>query len=129
METNLHQTVKITTKKQISSALFVLECPICKKWVASSSERKYLPQYSICNGQEIKPLKINQSPNPKFVNVKFKVTKIEDLRKSNSSLELGKVYSGLLNTATNAVSWTDNVNEQEWVFWVGSTCIIIKDEA
>lgn len=58
--------------------------------------------------------------------VTFRVTKIEDVRKSNSSLQVGQVLTGVLNTNNNAIHWTDPVNDQDWVFWVNSTCDIIK---
>ena len=34
-----------------------MECPICGKWVASASERSFLPQFSTCDGTEPKILK------------------------------------------------------------------------
>src|SRR5690606_2585916 len=58
--------------------------------------------------------------------VTFRVTKIEDVRKSKSSLQVGQVLTGVLNTNNNAILWTDPVNDQDWVFLVNSTCDIIK---
>lgn len=56
--------------------------------------------------------------------VKFKVLEIMDKRNWGSSLEIGKIYTGIL--VKNYVYWTDPMNEQEWVFFVGQTCEIIK---
>lgn len=62
----------------------------------------------------------------KAIEVVFKVTKIEDVRKSNSLLEVDKEYSGFLNTNNNSVFWEDKGSNQSWVFWVGDTCKIVK---
>ncbi|WP_026715215.1 hypothetical protein [Flavobacterium daejeonense] len=62
----------------------------------------------------------------KAIKVVFKVTKIEDVRKSNSLLEVNKEYSGFLNTNNNSVFWEDSGSGQSWVFWVGDTCKILK---
>lgn len=62
----------------------------------------------------------------KTMEVIFKVTKLEDSRKSNSSLEIGKTYPGILNLNTNAIFWEDPSNGQSWVFWVSDTCEIVK---
>lgn len=62
----------------------------------------------------------------KGIEVNFKVTKIEDVRKNGSLLELNKEYSGILNPNNNAVYWEDIGSGQSWVFWVGDTCEIIK---
>ncbi|MDR1926944.1 MAG: hypothetical protein LBQ13_04710 [Endomicrobium sp.] len=58
--------------------------------------------------------------------VKFKVTKITDSRKSGSTLELGKIYEGFQDNY-NRVHWKD-FNGDEWVFWVNDTCELILDE-
>lgn len=40
---------KIYQKKTIHKALHVIECPKCGKWLASASEREYLPEFSTCD--------------------------------------------------------------------------------
>ncbi|PWN59155.1 hypothetical protein [Chryseobacterium oncorhynchi] len=59
--------------------------------------------------------------------VKFKVLKLDDIRKSGSSLEINKCYSGLYFPGNNCVHFTD-INKQNWSFWVGDTCIIMESE-
>lgn len=39
---------KLTEKKQINTALWVIECPGCGDYLASASERGFLPEYSYC---------------------------------------------------------------------------------
>src|SRR5690606_10369640 len=58
--------------------------------------------------------------------VTVRVTKVEDVTKSKSSLQVGLVLTVLLNSNNNAILWIDPVNDQDWVFWVNSTCDIIK---
>ncbi|CEN52678.1 hypothetical protein [Capnocytophaga canis] len=58
--------------------------------------------------------------------VKFKVTKILDTRKSKSTLELGKQYVGVQDIKRKEIIWwTDPANDQEWVFYVGETCELV----
>ncbi|SIT96834.1 hypothetical protein SAMN05660493_01529 [Epilithonimonas bovis DSM 19482] len=59
--------------------------------------------------------------------VVFIVTEIADIRKTASSLEIGKEYVGMFIESNNSVSWTDPINEQDWVFWVGDTCEIVNN--
>lgn len=58
--------------------------------------------------------------------IKFKVLRLEDSRKTNSTLEVGSIYTGTLYP-DNCVYFTD-INEQQWCFYIGDTCSII-DEA
>lgn len=62
------------------------------------------------------------STSPAF----FKVTDIIDKRNWGSSLEVGKVYSGMHNPNNKAVYWTDPRNSQDWVFYVGDTCELVN---
>lgn len=63
----------------------------------------------------------------KTVEVNFRVLKIEDTRKCNSILKVNATYKGILNKNTNAVYWEDSGSNQDWVFWVGDTCVIINE--
>jgi hypothetical protein len=54
--------------------------------------------------------------------VYFLVTDIIDKRNWGSTLELGQVYTGILDG--NKIHW-DDVNEQSWVFYVGQTCELV----
>lgn len=62
----------------------------------------------------------------KGIDVIFKVTKIEDTRKTGAVLEIGEEYEGILNPNNNAVYWEDKGSDQSWVFWVGDTCELVK---
>lgn len=55
--------------------------------------------------------------------VKFKVTEICDTRKSGSSVELNALLEGSFD-GKNSVFYND-VNGQEWVFYVGDTCELV----
>lgn len=61
--------------------------------------------------------------NPKFV--KFEVLKIEDIRKTGSTVSVGKVLKGLYYKNSNTVFFSDD-NGQDWTFYVGDTCKIIE---
>lgn len=56
----------------------------------------------------------------------FVITELADIRKQNSTLEIGKEYTGTFHEKNNSVWWTDPMNEQNWVFWVDDTCEIVK---
>lgn len=56
----------------------------------------------------------------------FVVTELVDIRKSESSLEVGKEYTGTLRETNNSVWWTDPMNNQDWVFWIDDTCKVVK---
>jgi len=55
--------------------------------------------------------------------VRFKVIKIDDVRKYGSVLEIGVAYSGILSG--KSVQWTDPGSDQDWSFYIGATCEII----
>ena len=40
---------KIYRKKMLYPGMYVIECPICGRIVASSSERSALPEFSTCD--------------------------------------------------------------------------------
>lgn len=62
---------------------------------------------------------------PKYV--KFEVLKIEDIRKTGSTVAIGKVLNGLYYPQSKTVSFSD-VNGQDWTFYDGDTCRVIKQE-
>lgn len=53
--------------------------------------------------------------NPKFV--KFEVLKIEDIRKTGSTVAIGKILRGLYYESSNTVFFSDE-NGQDWTFYV-----------
>lgn len=57
--------------------------------------------------------------------VRFEVLKIEDIRKTNSTIEIGKTFLGSLYS-DNCVYFTD-INDQEWCFYVDDTCRIVDN--
>lgn len=59
--------------------------------------------------------------------VKFKILKIEDIRKHGSTVEVNKVFSGIYYPSNNCIQFTD-INNQDWSFSVGDTCIIVYSE-
>ena len=65
---------------------------------------------------------------PVGVPAKFKVTEIIDKRNWGSTLEIGRTYDGTYTASNGTVYWTDPANGQEWVFWVGDTCELIKTD-
>ena len=46
----------IRNKKKVHGALYVIECPDCGNYAASSDEAKYLPDWSVC--RECYPTKL-----------------------------------------------------------------------
>lgn len=60
---------------------------------------------------------------PKYVN--FEVLKLEDIRKTGSTLAIGKVLRGLYYESSNTVFFSDQ-NGQDWTFYVNDTCRIIE---
>jgi hypothetical protein len=48
MEQTLKESKKITKKKKIHNALYVMECEECGNYAASASEKMYLPLYIHC---------------------------------------------------------------------------------
>jgi hypothetical protein len=56
--------------------------------------------------------------------VNFLITSFEDPRKSQSELELYKVFQGEITEDAKQVYYTDNADTQ-WVFWVGDTCTVM----
>lgn len=66
--------------------------------------------------------------NNKIMKVKFKVTKIIDIRKTGSSLELNNIYIGQKDAKRkDIIWWEDPANGQEWVFYIGDTCELVED--
>lgn len=61
---------------------------------------------------------------PKYV--KFEVLKIEDTRKTGSTVAIGKILSGLYYESSNTIFFSDE-NGQDWTFYVGDTCKIIEE--
>jgi hypothetical protein len=55
--------------------------------------------------------------------VKFRVLQVTDVRKSNSVLQTGNVYSGQLTESGNII-WTDSGSNQDWIFYPGEYEII-----
>jgi len=43
---------KIRNKKKINSGLYVIECPKCGAYLASASDKEYLPEFSTCKCYE-----------------------------------------------------------------------------
>lgn len=41
--------MRITRKKKVAPALWVMECPKCGKYCASASEKAFLPEFITCN--------------------------------------------------------------------------------
>ena len=41
--------MKIYKKQMIHKSLFVIQCPTCYNYVASASEKMYLPDWSTCD--------------------------------------------------------------------------------
>lgn len=56
--------------------------------------------------------------------VDFIPTAFIDPRKFNSELEIGEVFSGMINKEKTMVYYTDNA-ETEWVFYVNETCQLL----
>lgn len=56
--------------------------------------------------------------------VKFKVLKLEDPRKTESELEVGAIYLGMLTTNQYMISFTDRAGV-DWIFYVDDTCEIV----
>lgn len=54
---------------------------------------------------------------------KFRVFKIEDVRKDGSVLVIGGEYIGSLSG--NQILWTDPGSDQDWSFYINDTCEII----
>jgi hypothetical protein len=61
---------------------------------------------------------------PKYV--KFEVLKIEDTRKTGSTIAIGKILRGLYYESSNTIFFSDE-NGQDWTFYVGDTCKIIEE--
>lgn len=59
---------------------------------------------------------------PKYVT--FEVLKVEDTRKTGSTVAVGRVLKGLLYESSNTVFFSDE-NGQDWTFYVGDTCKIL----
>lgn len=59
---------------------------------------------------------------PKYVT--FEVLKIEDTRKTGSTVAVGRVLKGLFYESSNTVFFSDE-NGQDWTFYVGDTCNIL----
>lgn len=57
--------------------------------------------------------------------VLFEVTRILDIRKTNSNIEVGAQLIGDYYKSNGAVYYTDSANV-DWVFYVNSSCKIIK---
>lgn len=51
----------------------------------------------------------------------FIVTEICDTRKTGSTVSIGKILKGELDSSGRQI-YFDDVNGQQWVFWVGDTC-------
>ncbi|MGH7240029.1 MAG: hypothetical protein ACREHG_08175 [Candidatus Saccharimonadales bacterium] len=49
-----HKQITITEKETIHTAMHVMRCPECGRIVASASERRLLPQFATCEGEEEK---------------------------------------------------------------------------
>lgn len=60
---------------------------------------------------------------PKYV--RFEVLKVEDTRKTGSTVSTGKVLRGLYYESSNTVYFSDD-NGQDWTFYVDDTCKIIE---
>ncbi|WP_332453791.1 hypothetical protein [Chryseobacterium aquaticum] len=60
---------------------------------------------------------------PKYVN--FEILKLEDIRKTGSTVAIGKVLRGLYYESSNTVFFSDQ-NGQDWTFYVNDTCRIIE---
>ena len=39
--------IEVTRKKRIG-AMWVIECPLCHRWLAGAAERSWLPEIEIC---------------------------------------------------------------------------------
>lgn len=59
---------------------------------------------------------------PKYVT--FEVLKVEDTRKTGSTVAVGRVLKGLFYESSNTVFFSDE-NGQDWTFYVGDTCKIL----
>lgn len=51
--------------------------------------------------------------------------KVEDTRKTGSTIAVGRILSGLYYESSNTVSFSDD-NGQDWTFYVGDTCKILE---
>ncbi|SHN00846.1 hypothetical protein SAMN05444360_12624 [Chryseobacterium carnipullorum] len=60
---------------------------------------------------------------PKYVN--FEILKLEDIRKTGSTVAIGKVLRGLYYESSNTAFFSDQ-NGQDWTFYVNDTCRIIE---
>lgn len=60
---------------------------------------------------------------PKYVS--FEVLKVEDIRKTGSTVAVGRILRGLYYESSNTVFFSDD-NGQDWTFYVGDTCKIIN---
>lgn len=58
--------------------------------------------------------------------VNFTVTKIEDIRSSDSSIKINAIYEGIYDPLNNSVHFTDS-NLDDWSFWVGDTCELVPN--
>lgn len=62
---------------------------------------------------------------PKYVS--FEVLKVEDIRKTGSTVAIGRILRGLYYESSNTVFFSDD-NGQDWTFYVGDTCKIIETQ-
>ncbi len=60
---------------------------------------------------------------PKYVS--FEVLKVGDIRKTGSTVAIGRILRGLYYESSNTVFFSDD-NGQDWTFYVGDTCKIIN---
>ncbi|WP_139423882.1 hypothetical protein [Chryseobacterium mulctrae] len=60
---------------------------------------------------------------PKYVS--FEVLKVEDTRKTGSTVAVGRILTGLCYESSNTVFFSDD-NGQDWTFYVGDTCEILE---
>lgn len=47
-----HERVRVYEKKTVNRAMHLMECPKCGDILASASERRFLPRFADCGGQE-----------------------------------------------------------------------------
>lgn len=60
---------------------------------------------------------------PKYVI--FEVLKVEDIRKTGSTVAVGRILRGLYYESSNTVFFSDD-NGQDWTFYVGDACKILE---
>ncbi|MDD3040895.1 hypothetical protein [Bacteroides sp.] len=90
--------MKVTNKKKIGSAMWVLQCPLCGDILASTSEKEYLPDYSLCD--------CDRNENKQAVYELFDVCDKKMIRRTKPPRFVGEITFGQLSDIEN-IEWVD----------------------